>query len=65
MAAAGYFQLGERASNDGGIVCVLCDGPMKLIVEVLLLVHLISAYPMFLNPPNQFFEKIMGIPPSK
>merc|ERR1712110_532260 len=22
----------------------------------------ISAYPMFLNPPNQFFENILGIP---
>ena len=24
-----------------------------------------SAYPMFLNPPNQFFENLMGIPLSK
>ena len=70
--------------QDGGIVCALCDGGVKLMVEVaftlilphphpddifhlqiLLLVHLISAYPMFLNPPNQFLEKMIGIPPSE
>jgi len=62
MAATGYFQLGDLAENDGGIVCVLCDGTIKIITEILLLVHLISAYPMFLNPPNQFFENILGIP---
>ena len=33
-------------------------------MEILLLVHLISAYPMFLNPPNQFIENILGIPPT-
>ena len=47
-----------------GIACVLCDSNIKLVVEVLLLIHLISAYPMFLNPPNQFFEAMMGIPPT-
>ena len=68
--------------QDGGIVCALCDGGVKLMVEViltnrdnlqnkyllpqiLLLVHLISAYPMFLNPPNQFLEKMIGLPPSE
>ena len=68
--------------QDGGIVCALCDGGGKLMVEViftnrdnlqekypilqiLLLVHLISAYPMFLNPPNQFLEKMIGLPPSE
>ena len=53
---------GDLAENDGGIVCVLCDGTIKLVTEILLLIHLISAYPMFLNPPNQFFENILGIP---
>ena len=35
------------------------------ILQILLLVHLISAYPMFLNPPNQFLEKMIGLPPSE
>merc|ERR1719430_713277 len=30
----------------------------------MLLVHLISAYPMFMNPPNQFMENLLGIIPS-
>ena len=47
-----------------GIACVLCDSPIKLVVEILLLIHLISAYPMFLNPPNQFIENILGIEPT-
>ena len=64
MAAVGYFQLGELADNDGGIVCVLCDGTIKVITEILLVIHLISAYPMFLNPANQFFEELIGIPSS-
>jgi vesicular inhibitory amino acid transporter len=38
---------------------------VKLAVEVLLLVHLVSAYPMFMNPPNQFIEELLGIPASK
>ena len=120
--------VGEVASNDGGIVCVLCDGNIKLVTEFLLIIHLVreaaqpdkkyfgldpgmgvarvlflacmrvtavilpmldlhlstksickifhnfyinfvrlltafqSAYPMFLNPPNQFFENLLGIP---
>ena len=34
MAAVGYLQLGDLTINDGGIVCVLCDGNVKLAVEV-------------------------------
>ena len=26
MAATGYFELGELARDDGGIVCALCEG---------------------------------------
>ena len=39
------------------------DIQVKVAVEVLLL-HLISAYPMFMNPPNQFIEESLGIEPS-
>merc|ERR1711936_821177 len=39
-----------------------CDGTWEVVTELLLLIHLISAYPMFLNPPNQFFENLLGIP---
>ena len=33
-------------------------------MEILLLIHLVSAYPMFMNPPNQFIEELLGIPAS-
>ena len=76
------FKILNPCRQDGGIVCALCDGGVKLMVEViltnrdnlqkkylllqiLLLVHLITAYPMFLNPPNQFLEKMIGLPPSE
>jgi len=62
MAATGYFELGDLARDDGGIVCALCEGGVKLAVEILLLIHLVSAYPMFMNPPNQFIEELLGIP---
>ena len=78
----GNLFIKDPGRQDGGIVCALCDGGVKLMVEViftnrdnlqekypilqiLLLVHLISAYPMFLNPPNQFLEKMIGLPPSE
>jgi len=36
---------------------------VKLTIEVLLLIHLISAYPMGINPANQFMEQLIGIQP--
>ena len=54
----------KKHYQNSGIACVLCDSPIKLAVEILLLIHLISAYPMFLNPPNQFFESMLGIEPT-
>ena len=37
----------------------------KIIIEVLFLLHLISALPIILNPPFQFFEEVLKIPSSK
>merc|ERR1711935_37113 len=64
MATTGFFELGDTAVNDGGIVCVLCEGPLKVTVEALLIIHLLSAYPMFLSPANQFLENLIGIEPT-
>ena len=36
---------------------------VKVTIEVLLLIHLISAYPMGVNPANQFMEQLIGIQP--
>jgi hypothetical protein len=35
---------------------------VKIAVEVLLLLHLISAFPIIVNPNNQFLEELMGFP---
>lgn len=60
MASVGYFLLGDTVQNN--IVESLCDGPIKITVEALLLIHLISVFPIMLNPPNQFFEELLHIP---
>ena len=33
--------IGEVARDDGGIVCVLCNGYVKLVTEFLLIIHLV------------------------
>jgi hypothetical protein len=37
---------------------------IKIIIEVLLLLHLVAAFPMQINPPNQHFEEMLNIPKS-
>jgi len=60
MASVGYFLLGDLL--EGSVVDSLCDGPVKVVVEVLFLIHLISAFPILMNPPSQFFEGLLKIP---
>ena len=38
---------------------------MKKIAEGVMMVHLISAVPIVVNPPNQYFEELMEIPKCK
>jgi hypothetical protein len=35
---------------------------VKIAVEVLLMLHLVSAFPIIVNPNNQFFEELLGFP---
>ena len=37
----------------------------KIAVEVLFLIHLITAFPILMNPPSQLFESILNIPLSE
>ena len=59
-AAVGYFKLGDCMSDN--MLQSMSDGIMKKIAEGLMMVHLISAVPIVVNPPNQYFEELMGIP---
>ena len=60
MAAVPYFAYGGHATSN--IVLAVSDGWIRITVEVMLLLHLVSAFPIILNPPAQFFEQFMNIP---
>jgi len=60
MAAIPYYSFGEKASDN--IVLSIQDGPVRITVEIMLLLHLVSAFPILLNPPAQYFEGLMNIP---
>jgi vesicular inhibitory amino acid transporter len=60
MAAVGYFSLGSLVEDN--IVLSMTDGWMKVTVEIMLLLHLITAFPIITNPPAQMFEEILGLP---
>ena len=40
----------------------MSDGWMRVLVEVMLLLHLVTAFPIITNPPAQMFEQLLGIP---
>ena len=62
MAAACYFSLGDQVTDN--IVLAMSDGWQRMLVEIMLLLHLITAYPIITNPPAQFFEQMLNIPSS-
>ena len=60
MALGPYFAYGANAKAN--IVLSISDGPIRLTVEIMLLMHLIAAFPIITNPPAQFFEYMLKIP---
>ena len=60
MAAIPYYAYGSEAKAN--IVNSIAGGWVKCTVEIMLLLHLVSAFPIILNPPAQFFEQYMNIP---
>ena len=47
------------------IVLAMSGGWEKVTVEIMLLLHLVTAYPIITNPPAQFFEQVFNIPSSE
>ena len=47
--------------SENSVIDSLCDGPVKIVVEILFLIHLVTAFPILMNPPNQFFEGLLRI----
>ena len=64
MAAAGYFSYGKDVA-DNVVLSLSQNGWKRITVEVMLLLHLISAFPIITNPPAQYFEQLLGIPAGK
>ena len=60
MAAGGYFALGHLVQDN--IVLSMSDGWQRVVVEVMLLLHLVTAFPIITNPPAQMFEEMLNIP---
>ena len=50
---------------EDNIVLAMPGGWMKMLVEIMLLLHLITAFPIITNPPAQFFEEMLNVPTSK
>jgi len=60
MAFFPYHAFGFNAQSN--IVDSISKGPIRTTVEIMLLLHLISAFPIILNPPSQFFEYMLHVP---
>ncbi len=60
MALIPYYSYGGKAQAN--IVLTIAPGVIRVVVEIMLLLHLISAFPIILNPPAQFFEYMLNIP---
>ena len=60
MGVAGYYALGSQA--EANVVMSLSEGPVRITIEVMLLLHLVAAFPILINPPCQYFEQLFDIP---
>ena len=60
VAVGCYFSLGDQVKDN--IVTAMSTGWQRVVVEIMLLLHLITAYPIITNPPAQFFEQLFKIP---
>ena len=63
MAAIPYYAFGGDAQDN--VALSISSGPLKVTVEIMLLLHLVAAFPILLNPPAQYFENLMEIPLGK
>ena len=75
MSVVGWSLLGDRLADS--VIDSLCDGSVggsvkhitnikhlqaKVVIEILFLLHLVSAFPIVLSPPFQFVEEILNVP---
>ena len=63
MGAIPYFAFGGRVADN--VALTITNGPLKVTTEIMLLLHLVAAFPILLNPPAQYFENLLKIPMGK
>ena len=63
MALGPYYSFGGDCTSN--IVLSISTGYVRLVVEIMLLLHLITAFPILTNPPAQFLEFALNIPEGK
>ena len=61
VAVACYYSLGDLVQDN--IVLAMSGGWERAVVEVMLLVHLVTTFPIIMNPPAQILEHLLRIPP--
>ena len=59
-AAVAYFSLGTCVKDN--VILSMSDGGLKTAAECVILLHLVAALPIIINPPSQFFEEMLHIP---
>ena len=60
-AGVGYFSLGDCV-QDNVIMSMTNGHGLKTAAECIILLHLVAALPIAINPPSQFFEELLHIP---
>ena len=51
VAVGCYFSLGDQVEDN--IVLAMSSGWQRVVVEIMLLLHLITTFPIITNPPAQ------------
>lgn len=59
-AAVAYFSLGTCVNDN--VIMSMSNGGLKTAAECVILLHLITALPIVINPPSQYFEELLNIP---
>ena len=62
-AAVGYVYLASDCVKPN-MLNNLADGSVKLAASVIIILHLYTAAPIAINPPNQWLEEMINIPKS-
>ena len=54
------YILGECVEDN--VIMSMSNGILKTAAECIILLHLVAALPIIINPPSQFFEELLHIP---